>query len=360
MALTPNRGYELPIKTDLKTSFDKITAAFGAIDTDVAAAFTALALRATLASPAFTGEPSAPTQDPGDNSARLATTAFVAAAVLSFSPSIVNADSIVGTIHDARLSFQVAAFMRTLLTNNSAGAARTTLDVFSKAEVNAAIAALVAAAPGTLDTLNELAAALGDDPNFATTIMALLGGKATKADGTQALARAGIEAVQRTWRATDLKDAAIAAGGGAADAVLEDRKLSGVAGGSFVKEVFRTRALNTKAYDPAGIITLAGNEFTPSVNCRVRWRAPAWGVVRHITRLFNVTDGVVVASGSSAVADTSPHQQTDSVGWGTIVAGKAYRIEHWCATTSNTEGFGVATASGESELYTSVEFWRTG
>ncbi|MER9839439.1 hypothetical protein NKJ28_31600 [Mesorhizobium sp. M0145] len=267
MALTPNRGYELPIKTDLKTSFDKITAAFGAIDTDVAAAFTALALRATLASPAFTGEPSAPTQDPGDNSARLATTAFVAAAVLSFSPSIVNADSIVGTIDDARLSFQVAAFMRTLLTNNSAGAARTTLDVFSKAEVNAAIAALVAAAPGTLDTLNELAAALGDDPNFATTIMALLGGKATKADGTQALARAGIEAVQRTWRATDLKDAAIAAGGGAADAVLEDRKLSGVAGGSFVKEVFRTRALNTKAYDPAGIITLAGNEFTPSVNC---------------------------------------------------------------------------------------------
>jgi hypothetical protein len=36
--------------------------------------------------------------------------------------------------------------------------------------VNSAIAALVDAAPGTLDTLNELAAALGDDPNFATTV----------------------------------------------------------------------------------------------------------------------------------------------------------------------------------------------
>lgn len=36
--------------------------------------------------------------------------------------------------------------------------------------VNAAISALVDSAPGTLDTLNELAAALGDDPNFATTI----------------------------------------------------------------------------------------------------------------------------------------------------------------------------------------------
>lgn len=35
---------------------------------------------------------------------------------------------------------------------------------------NAAVSAVVDAAPGTLDTLNELAAALGDDPNFATTI----------------------------------------------------------------------------------------------------------------------------------------------------------------------------------------------
>lgn len=37
--------------------------------------------------------------------------------------------------------------------------------------VNTAIANLVDTAPTTLDTLNELAAALGDDPNFATTIV---------------------------------------------------------------------------------------------------------------------------------------------------------------------------------------------
>lgn len=36
--------------------------------------------------------------------------------------------------------------------------------------ISAAIAALVDSAPTTLDTLNELAAALNDDPNFATTI----------------------------------------------------------------------------------------------------------------------------------------------------------------------------------------------
>ena len=43
-----------------------------------------------------------------------------------------------------------------------------------------AIAALVSSAPETLNTLGELAAALGDDPNFATTIMTMLGAKADK------------------------------------------------------------------------------------------------------------------------------------------------------------------------------------
>lgn len=44
-------------------------------------------------------------------------------------------------------------------------------------ELSAALAAIVDAAPGTLDTLNELAVALGDDPNFATTITTALAGK---------------------------------------------------------------------------------------------------------------------------------------------------------------------------------------
>jgi hypothetical protein len=43
--------------------------------------------------------------------------------------------------------------------------------------ISARIAALVNSSPATLDTLNELAAALGNDPNFATTIATALGGK---------------------------------------------------------------------------------------------------------------------------------------------------------------------------------------
>lgn len=44
--------------------------------------------------------------------------------------------------------------------------------------ISAAINGLIDSAPGTLDTLNELANALGDDPNFAGTITTALAGKA--------------------------------------------------------------------------------------------------------------------------------------------------------------------------------------
>jgi hypothetical protein len=47
----------------------------------------------------------------------------------------------------------------------------------TNASVTAQINALVNAAPGALDTLQELATALGNDPNFVTTITTLIGTK---------------------------------------------------------------------------------------------------------------------------------------------------------------------------------------
>ncbi len=71
-----------------------------------------LPFKADLESPEFTGQPTAPTPDAESNDVRIATTAFV----------------------------------------------------------RAAIAALIDSSPEAMDTLNELATSLGDDPNFATTI----------------------------------------------------------------------------------------------------------------------------------------------------------------------------------------------
>jgi len=52
------------------------------------------------------------------------------------------------------------------------------------AGVQAAIDALIGGAPGALDTLNELAAAIGDDASYASTITTALGLKATLASPT--------------------------------------------------------------------------------------------------------------------------------------------------------------------------------
>ncbi|STJ83352.1 phage tail fiber protein [Escherichia coli] len=69
--------------------------------------------------PTFTGEPKAPTPAAGNNTTRIATTAFV----------------------------------------------------------QAAITALINGAPATLDTLKEIAAAINNDPKFSTTINNALSGK---------------------------------------------------------------------------------------------------------------------------------------------------------------------------------------
>ena len=48
----------------------------------------------------------------------------------------------------------------------------------NKKYVDNKVSGLIDSAPETLDTLNELAAALGDDPNFATTVATNIGKKA--------------------------------------------------------------------------------------------------------------------------------------------------------------------------------------
>jgi hypothetical protein len=66
--------------------------------------------------------------------------------------------------------------------NASTGDSDTT--VANTAFVQQEIAALVASAPGTLNTLNELAAALGDDASFSTTITNSIATKLPLAGGT--------------------------------------------------------------------------------------------------------------------------------------------------------------------------------
>ena len=55
-------------------------------------------------------------------------------------------------------------------------------DAYTKTQVDKKVSDLVNSAPETLDTLNELANALGNDSNFATTIATQIGNKANSSD----------------------------------------------------------------------------------------------------------------------------------------------------------------------------------
>lgn len=135
------------------------------VQSDISGLVAALAAKAPLASPTFTGVPLGPTAAPGTNTTQLATTAFT----------------------------------------------------------QAAIAALVASSPAALDTLNELAAALGNDPNFATTITTALAAKAPLASPAFTGAPTGPTAAPGTSNTqlatTAFVVAAVAAVGGSASGV---------------------------------------------------------------------------------------------------------------------------------------------
>ncbi|RWN47373.1 MAG: hypothetical protein EOS03_13585 [Mesorhizobium sp.] len=149
-------------------------------------------------------------------------------------------------------------------------------------------------------------------------------------------------------------------GGGAPDVIMEDQKVSGTNGGTFTSGAWRTRDLNTEVRDPYGLISLAANQFTPTVAGWVEWSAPACKIGTHQSRLFNVTDGVEVAAGTSEQTDNgNDFTQTRSIGGGAVVAGKTYRIEHRCGTTRSGDGFGFPVSFAAVEVYTRVQFRRT-
>lgn len=71
-----------------------------------------------------------------------------------------------------------------LATNYDPAGSAATAEGNANDYTDTAISNLVDTAPTTLDTLNELAAALGDDPNFASTVTTSIGGKVSKSGDT--------------------------------------------------------------------------------------------------------------------------------------------------------------------------------
>ena len=134
-------------------------------------------------SPTFTGKPKAPTAPAGTNTTQIASTAFVQAVVTALN----NALALKAPLASPALTGTPTAPTAAQTVNNT--------QVATTAFVKSAIAALVASSPAALDTLNELAEALGNDPNFATTITNALAGKQPLDNTLTALSGKSIAAI---------------------------------------------------------------------------------------------------------------------------------------------------------------------
>ena len=118
---------------------------------------------APLASPTLTGTPAAPTAATSTNTTQIATTAFIQTELSSYAP--VSSPALTDTP-----------------TAPTAAASTNTTQIATTAYVTTAVSNLIDSAPALLNTLDELAAAIGDDANYAATITTALGLKLSTTD----------------------------------------------------------------------------------------------------------------------------------------------------------------------------------
>jgi hypothetical protein len=133
-------------------------------------------------------------------------------------------------------------------------AATNTTSVWSSSktstQISTAVSALVASAPTTLDTLDELAAALGDDANFATTTATALGNR-VRVDAAQAF-----NTTQQGQARTNIAAAAATHTHAGADVAAATATTVGVVELATTAEA-TTGTDTTRAVTPAGLKTVA-------------------------------------------------------------------------------------------------------
>ncbi len=154
-------------------------------------------------------------------------------------------------------------------------------DAATKTYVDSAIAATVAAAPAALDTLNELAAALGDDANYAATTTAALATKLPLAGGTLSGALAmGTSKITGLGTPTAGTDASTKAYVDTGDALkvtkagdtmsgvlaMGANKITGVADPTTAQDAATKSYIDTLYGSTANAATSAGNAATSATN----------------------------------------------------------------------------------------------
>lgn len=152
----------------------------------------------------------------------------------------------------------------------------------------------------------------------------------------------------------------IQSGGGAAKALYEYR-IPYSTSTAMTTNAWTTWPLDTEVYDPSGLGAVASNTLTAARSGLARWSAYASPVASGAasntfvkTRLFNVTNSVVVKTGSLIGAANGGEGSNRvgglSTGAGLVEAGKQYRIQYYVFTTAGSANFNGWSTIGAPDL----------
>jgi hypothetical protein len=150
-------------------------------------------------------------------------------------------------------------------------------------------------------------------------------------------------------------------GGGAAPGVLyvRDEKTAGTAGGASTATTWQTRILNAVKLNTISGASLATNQVTlPAGDYEiVIGRAPGYQVGRHRVRLRDITNTATLAVGGNEYVSMSGGTASGATVRArfTLAGSTVVELQHYTEAGVATQGLGVATSSGEVEVY--AELW---
>lgn len=136
-------------------------------------------------------------------------------------------------------------------------------------------------------------------------------------------------------------------------AVIKDIKPVGTNGGSFTKDIWVTRDLNTLEGD-VGFVTLENNQMTIKTGTyMISVKAIAGNVKNHQVKLRNITDSTdIMGTNSYSWVDSMSASEINTVL--TINNTKVFEVQHICSFTASGTGFGRAVGFSSEEVYTTI------
>lgn len=245
-----------------------------------------------------------------------------------------------GTVSSATLGSDLAAGGYKV---TGLGTPTASSDAATKGYVDTSVSNLVDAAPGALDTLNELAAALGDDPNFSTTItnsiatkLALAGGTMTGAIdmGSNKITSLGTPTASTDATTKDYVDGILGSATSAA---------ASAAAAAASYDAFDDRYLGSKSSDPAldndGDALITGALYWNSTDNVLKvYGGSAWYVSRGLIICTSATQPAHSEGQLIYETDTDLVKVSDGSAWNEISGGGASVSYQASAPTATAVG----------------------